>query len=46
MKNTLVLGTAKLVLPPLLGAAGALLATLLPAYHSAFCAGSSLPVGL
>lgn len=34
---------AKTVLPPVLGAAGAMAATMFPAYYNAVCGGISLP---
>lgn len=33
----------KAVLPPVLGAAGAVAATMFPAYHAAVCGGLTLP---
>ncbi len=41
MKQQLIL-TAKFVLPPLLGAFGALLATMAPSYYAAVCGGFPL----
>lgn len=42
MKHTLVSLTVKTVVPPLLGAAGAIFATALPGYYTALCGGSPL----
>lgn len=42
MKNNLVSLTARTVVPSLLGAAGAIIATALPGYYSALCGGSPL----
>lgn len=39
MKFSLVNAVLKTVLPPLLGAAGAVAASLAPAYHAAVCGG-------
>lgn len=42
MKNTAVNVLLRMVLPPLLGAAGAIAATAYPAYYAAVCGGSPL----
>ncbi|WP_323717580.1 hypothetical protein [Paracoccus aminovorans] len=44
MKTQLFGVVLKTVLPPLLGAAGAMAATLWPAYYAAVCGGQVLPV--
>lgn len=41
MLETIFKGTVRAVLPPLLGAAGALAATMAPAYYSAVCGGAA-----
>lgn len=46
MKRTLLDVAVRVVLPPLLGAAGAMAATLAPAYYSALCGVSSIVPGL
>lgn len=43
MKTQLFGLAVKAVLPPLLGAAGAVAATMYPAYHAAVCGGHVLP---
>ncbi|WP_323717589.1 hypothetical protein [Paracoccus aminovorans] len=43
MKTQLLGLTFKAVLPPLLGAAGAMAATMFPAYYAAVCGGQILP---
>lgn len=40
MKQTLAHTAIRTILPALMGAAGALLAALAPAYHAAFCTAS------
>lgn len=42
MKETVIRSSIRLVVPSLLGAAGALIATVLPVYHTAFCGGPVL----
>ena len=42
MRETILRSSVRLVLPSLLGAAGAMAATLLPVYHAAFCGSSVL----
>lgn len=42
MKDTLLNVAVRTILPPLLGAAGALAATMAPAYYSAVCGGAGL----
>lgn len=42
MKHTLVSLTVRTVVPPLLGAAGAIVATMFPAYYTALCGGSPM----
>lgn len=46
MKVNLVNVALKTLVPPLLGAAGALAATMAPAYYSAVCGGLLLPGGV
>lgn len=47
MKVPVVFGAAlKVVVPPLLGAAGALAATMAPSYYAMVCGGSGLLGGL
>lgn len=45
MKQSLISLAFKTFLPPLLGAAGALAATMAPAYYSAVCGGALKLVG-
>jgi len=45
MKENLISLALRTVLPPLLGAAGAIAATMAPAYYSAVCGGALIPLG-
>lgn len=39
MKNAVISGLIKTIIPPVLGAAGALAATMAPVYYNAMCSG-------
>lgn len=45
MKHNLLNLAVKTLVPPLLGAAGALAATMAPAYYSAVCGGALITIG-